>query len=460
MTTIDVLPDDVLLAIFDFYVVRTSGEKCNIEAWQTLVHVCRRWRCVAFESPRRLDLRLVCTSGTPVGESLDIWPALPPDISGTIASASVDDIVAALGHNDRVIGIDLRLGKTGSLQWDKVLAAMQVPFPALTRLLLLCQDGLAPNLPDTFLGGSAPHLQYLVMKHVPFPGIPNLLRSATHLTRLVLQCIPLSGYISPEAMATCLSALTNLITLTLFLDYEFLDSISLRRPPPITRFILPNLTMFWFKGASEYLDDLLARIDTPRLHCVFMSFFLQTNLDTPHLVQFTSRTPMFQEPNEAHVILDLDAEVRLLWSSDNFRRISVEISYEDEESYLQVSSIAQVCAMCLLPFPTVENLRLGVFSVKTLPSELEWKDYVEDDQWLELLRPFTAVKNLYLSEEFQPDIATALEELIRGGTTEVLPSLQNIFLANFEPSGPFQEAIGQFLAARQLSGYHIAVLPM
>jgi hypothetical protein len=39
----------------------------------------------------------------------------------------------------------------------------------------------------------------------------------------------------------------------------------------------------------------------------------------------------------------------------------------------------------------------------------------------------------------------------------VLPSLQNIFLARFEPSGPFQEAIGQFVAARQLSNHPFAI---
>lgn len=36
---IDVLPDDVLLEIFAFYV----GEAQEIEAWQSLVHVCQRW---------------------------------------------------------------------------------------------------------------------------------------------------------------------------------------------------------------------------------------------------------------------------------------------------------------------------------------------------------------------------------------------------------------------------------
>lgn len=59
-------PDDVLLAIFDFYADGVQLAKKAAEAWQTPVHVCRRWRSVIFESPRRLNpsLQLVCKSET------------------------------------------------------------------------------------------------------------------------------------------------------------------------------------------------------------------------------------------------------------------------------------------------------------------------------------------------------------------------------------------------------------
>jgi hypothetical protein len=67
------------------------------------------------------------------------------------------------------------------------------------------------------------------------------------------------------------------------------------------------------------------------------------------------------------------------------------------------------------------------------------------------------VKNLYLRKEFVPGIAAALQELVGARITEVLPSLQNIFVEGFEPSGPLQENIGQFVAARQLSGHPIAI---
>ena len=39
----------------------------------------------------------------------------------------------------------------------------------------------------------------------------------------------------------------------------------------------------------------------------------------------------------------------------------------------------------------------------------------------------------------------------------MLPSLQNLFVKWLEPSGPFQENIGQFVAARELSGHSITI---
>jgi len=73
---------------------------------------------------------------------------------------------------------------------------------------------------------------------------------------------------------------------------------------------------------------------------------------------------------------------------------------------------------------------------------------------LELLLPLFAVKNLYLSKDFAPGIAAALREIVG---TEVLPSLQNIFVKGLEPSGPFQENIGEFVTGGQHTGHPIAI---
>ena len=90
-------------------------------------------------------------------------------------------------------------------------------------------------------------------------------------------------------------------------------------------------------------------------------------------------------------------------------------------------------------------------------SQPDWNGDIENGLWLQLLRPFTAVKNLYLSEQFTLCIGPALQELAEGRTTAVLPALQNIFLKGLEPSGPVQEGIGQFVASRQVTSRPISV---
>ena len=116
----------------------------------------------------------------------------------------------------------------------------------------------------------------------------------------------------------------------------------------------------------------------------------------------------------------------------------------------QLSSIEQVCNSSLHPLSTIEDLY-----IEHRCSELVWKNGIEDTLWLGLLLPFSTVKNLYLSKEFAPDIVAALKELVAGRITEVLPSLRNIFVERLEPSGPFKDKIGQFVAARQLSDHPV-----
>ena len=110
---------------------------------------------------------------------------------------------------------------------------------------------------------------FLVWRSGSISGLPKLLLSATHLVVLYLQGVPRSGYIPPEAMATTLSALTSLKSLCLQFRYSRLrPAFESRRPPlpSLTRSILPSLTKFELGGTSEYLEEILARIDTPRIN--------------------------------------------------------------------------------------------------------------------------------------------------------------------------------------------------
>jgi hypothetical protein len=119
----------------------------------------------------------------------------------------------------------------------------------------------------------------------------------------------------------------------------------------------------------------------------------------------------------------------------------------------QISSLEQDCTSSLPPLSTLEDL----YIYEGPSSQAHWQDNIENALWLELLHPFRAAKNLYLSEEFSRRIVPALQELIGSRATEVLPNLQNIFLERLRPSGPVQEGIRQFVATRQVTGDPIPV---
>jgi hypothetical protein len=437
--TIDMLPNDALLKIFDFFV----DDNDSIEAWHLLVHVCRKWRNIVFEPPRCPYLRLYCTAGGPqaVRELLNIWPDLPIVIKlYDPPTWGVDNIVAAaLAHADRAC--EISLGMVSSSLLDVIYAAMQVPFPAPMRLKLLSE----PIAPDSFLGGSAPHPRSL--------GLPNKLLSASDLVRLTLRHIPHSAYISPEAMVTCLSTLTKLEFLSL--DFEsprsYPENWETQRPPLRPRSALPALTQFEFRGVSEYMEDLVARINAPLLDELYINFFHQLILHTPHLAHFIDRTPKIKPHNEAQLIF-LDDTVQVLLGCMQ----KVILRTRCKPSDWQLSFVSGVCNSFLPLVPALDHL----FICEGIHSRSCWQDDIENSQWLELLLPFTNVKNLYLSEGVVPRIAPALQELVEGGMTEVLPGLESLFLEEPHPSGlvdesyisnPVQEAIGMFVSARQLA---------
>ena len=363
----------------------------------------------------------------------------------------MDNIVAVLERSDRVCQITL--WEVESSYLERLLAAMQQPFPELTRLIIWSKDKTVPVVPDSFLGGSAPRLEFFELTRIPFPGLPKLLLSATHLVTLRLTNIPHSGYISPEAMATALSALTSLQRLSLrFRSSRSCPDQESRRPPPSTRPVLPVLTYFTFKGAAEYLEDLVARIDAPRLDSLYITFSNNIVFDAPQCIQFISRTPMSRALEKAYIILrNRDASLHFSSQTSGDRKIHVKTLCRGLE--WQIASLDQVCTSCL-PHPSMLE-DLYIYEAPYSPPD--WKDDIENGLWLQLLLPFTAVKNLYLSEGIALRIGPALQESIEGRATEVLPALQKIFLDRPESSGPVQEGIAKFVAARQVASRPVAV---
>jgi hypothetical protein len=259
-------------------------------------------------------------------------------------------------------------------------------------------------------------------------------------------------------MVTTLSTLTSLESLSLKFESPRFDQAG-RRPPPSTRSVLPALTRLAFKGVSEYLEDLVARFDAPQLNSLDITFFNQLIFDTPQFTQFISRTATLKAPEEARVVFDGDrAWVKLSSQTSGHGHLRVYIGCMQLD--WQASSLGQVCNSSLPPLSTLEDLYIA--EGEAFDDDLQQQqDDIENIQWLELLRPFTAVTNLYMSREFARRIVPALQDLVGGRTTEVLPALQNIFLEERHPSDTvdeiLQDIIGQFVATRQIASHPITI---
>ena len=453
-TTIDDIPENILLDIFDFYRIFPNFPQnvYSVWEWHVLAQVCRKWRQVLFTSPRRLDLQLHCTPNTPVRKLLDVWPPLPITIEKAPyihlhSEADEDNLVAALEHRDRVTVITIS-GLT-CRQLESVAAMMQEPFPALTRLHLGSMDGA--SLPDIFMGGSAPRLQRLDLVGISFPTLPRLVLSPTDLTALNLHAIPRAGYISPVEMVAYLSPLTMLSELVIeFESPHPPPDPSSRRVIPSTRALLPALLYFRFKGVVEYLEDVVSQIDAPVLFDLEATIFNQLTFAIPRLSQFINRTERLKSLNQAELSFD-SRFVEIKFRHDN--SLSLLLHIPCSPSDWQLSSVIQLCGPPL-PLPSSVE-RLDICEGTTSPQK--WQYDTDHEPWLEILIRFTSLRELYVSHTMWPLLAPALKHHTGEGTLNLLPMLCDVFLEKLEPSEPLPEAIGRFVAARKLTDHPVVV---
>jgi hypothetical protein len=372
--TIGSLPDDVLLEMIDFYQAAIYEDESEfVWNWEKLVHVCRRWRYLNFESPNRLNLHLCCTQNTPVRMLLDVWPPFPlgvvlfneHDWSEWAEDAEIisDNLVAALERRDRVSHIFI--ANSADFLWERIVTAMEESFPALRALHLdLIAEDNESNFPfpDTFLNGAAPCLEVLSLSGVAFPSLPRLLSSSSDLTFLKLLNIPKSGYISPVTMVKCLSALPMLESLEIHFKFPTPYPKRRNRPvPPSTRSVLPSLTAFNFQGVTEYLEVIAARIDAPLLDEFNVTFFHGSEaelFDIPQIIRFFGHLDSFRPSS---LTLDLiPTGYSIFFSqkpmpsseSPHSWHIKCGSSRFDRKIY----SVAQICSQ-ILPFCSgVESL--------------------------------------------------------------------------------------------------------
>lgn len=103
------LPDEILLEIFDLCRLADLSHWNHERRWCTLLHICRRWRYIMFESASRLKLRLQCDSHTATETMLIHSPPLPlilePTYFDYMDLKSKKKVLDGLGQSDRVFSI-------------------------------------------------------------------------------------------------------------------------------------------------------------------------------------------------------------------------------------------------------------------------------------------------------------------------------------------------------------------
>jgi len=229
------------------------------------------------------------------------------------------------------------------------------------------------------------------------------------------------------------------------------------RPPLPRHILLPALTYLRFQGVPEYIEDLVAQIDSPSLESMVMTLFYQEVVRVSELTKFVCRADKLSLVDRAEVTFGSDhisvtLLQELLIGRLDPKTLLLEPAYL-ESSYLRLSYLAPFCASFLPTLFPFECLHILV------PPFTTWQDVIDDpdSQWLNILHPFDTVKDLRLCKSVALQVARALGGLPAERVTEVLPALEIVSISGLEPFGPVKEAISEFADARQLSGHPVSI---
>jgi hypothetical protein len=414
------------------------------------MHICRKWRHIVFESQRALRLQLFFTHGTPVLDALDCWPALPIVVEYGESPASdppaledENNVIAALKRSDRVSSISLTV--TSSLL--EKISEIEGPFSELEDLILLYRNGAQLTLPSTFQWG--PRLCRLNLTSITIPSLLQLLGSSKNLVDLHLHEALDPSCFPPEALTNTFSGMVKLQSFSL----HFPSTNNHLTPPPPSRerVVLPALIRLDFQGTTEYLERLVARIDTPLLEYIEVTFVAKSNFDLSQLCKFLNRIGTHKSPRRADIL-----------SSEH--ATSISLTRPGDPTCLKLQSLRKplseqliILARILYQFSAflfnVEDLRISV----QRPSRQPEGDSPYIERWLDYINSFISVKWLHVSGNLSNKIVRSLQ-LPDGRPKSVLPALQKLSISQPRPRHTLlREAVVSLLVSYRLSGHPLVV---
>jgi len=385
-----------------------------------------------------------------VKKRLACWPAFP--IALKCCRDDENDINAAiplgLEYRDRICHIEfhsINLGK------EKVAKAMRKPFPALKSLLLRSEYSSAHTIPPGLLGGSAPRLQEITFKGMSFPALPKLLLKAHDLVSLEVSDMPWTGFLLPENIVKGAATATRLERLCIGFNKPSTRYITRRLPlaPRITRAVLPSLISLQLHGTRDYLEDFVARVDVPQLRLTSLSFtgyfgFGQNHQkDVPELLKFMERSEGVQLTQFKRVDVTLNGESTFhAYHEAHSQSSPLKISITDIVTRRSVFHVTQLLSQFSLFHVDYLHIRWDCRASPLMkPSNSEW---------LELFRPFTAVRALHVCENLVEQFSQSFES----ATTElgILPALELLCLESHSMS------FDKYVIAWQLSGHLLVTI--
>ena len=413
-------------------------------------------------SPRRLDLRILCTSGAAIKYTLDSWPTLPLVISydSRWSKHIPRNVKDALRRPDRLCKIDLNVK---SSMTGPIVKAIQKPCQVLKGIRITVNDAHGPSIlvRNGFLGGSAPHLREIRLDGIafPFPEIRQALLSTNNLVVLHLSKIPNDVYFSPEDLVNGISTLVQLERLTVgFYSPDSRPTPSMTRPRH-QRASLPSLAFLVFDGTSEYLEEFMARIDLLALSTIHIKVFNDIVFEFPQFCEFMTRLNQPRSPTSASITFDLFKSdiVRVDFIQETKLRNEYYAHYTTGKRYTfetsckpfdwKLSFLTQITSQLSPLLSSVYELTIRSGSSLKVPTGEEAAD---STQWLDVFQPFTHVTKVTVWE--RKVIPGIVQALVMEDAAEVLPELTTLSLPWNVRTPSVVKAAEQFVVTRWLSG--------
>ena len=425
--------------------------------WYKLAHVCQRWRNVVLGSAAYLDVSLVCTKGTPVGDMLAHSPPLPLvveykfDEDEDITEEDKKAAILALKQYDRVRRVRLYMPPT-SLQ--KFITTMDDEYPILEHLIIW-HSGEDKTTTLTFPKTlEAPHLRHLTLMSFALPIGSPLLTNAVGLVTLCLGIINPSTYFHPNTLLQWLSSMPQLEIAVISFDFPVCSShvggqfMHTAIAAPVT---LPNLRCFIFKGVTAYFEALLHRISAPRLETLRIDIFNQLTFSVPRLLHFVGTTENIRFKTAKFKFSDRNVNVEV-YPHEDADMYALSFTFGCWQLDWQVSFAAQIFNVLSPVLSAVEHLN---FEHEFHSQSSEEHNEVDPTEWRKLLRSFRNVKTLRIAEGLVEELTRCLQLDDGKLSSEMLPELQEL---SYSGSGNTGGAFTSFIDACQTAGRPITVI--